>query len=61
MSKVRGLFDEQFRLEKLSKKNDPLENLPDILILNFSEKRYQYFAMLMLTLPKVAGLVMMRF
>lgn len=27
MSKVRGLFDEQIRLEKLSKKEDPLEKL----------------------------------
>ena len=27
MSKARGLFDEQLRLEKLSKKQDPLERL----------------------------------
>jgi len=27
MSKSRGLFDEQIRLEKLSKKQDPLEKL----------------------------------
>ena len=27
MSKARGLFDEQIRLEKLSKKQDPLERL----------------------------------
>jgi hypothetical protein len=27
MSKDRGLFDEQMRLEKLSKKEDPLERL----------------------------------
>ena len=24
---TRGLFDEQFRLEKISKQNDPLEKL----------------------------------
>src|SRR4028118_1475821 len=27
MSKARGLFDEQFRLEQISKKQDPLERL----------------------------------
>ena len=38
MSKVRGLFDEQFRLEKLSKKNDPLEKLSRHIDFEFSRK-----------------------
>lgn len=38
MSKVRGLFDEQFRLEKLSKKNDPLEKLSKHIDFEFFRK-----------------------
>ena len=38
MSKVRGLFDEQFRLEKLSKKNDPLEKLSRHIDFEFFRK-----------------------
>lgn len=38
MSKVRGLFDEQFRLEKLSRKNDPLERLSSHIDFEFFRK-----------------------
>jgi hypothetical protein len=38
MSKVRGLFDEQFKLEKLSKKNDPLEKLSKHVDFEFFRK-----------------------
>ena len=38
MSKVRGLFDEQFRLEKLSKKNDLLKKLSRHIDFEFFRK-----------------------
>ena len=38
MSKARGLFDEQFRLEKLSKKQDPLERLANHIDFEFFRK-----------------------
>jgi len=39
MSKARGLFDEQVRLEKLSKKQDPLERLSSHIDFKFFRKR----------------------
>ena len=38
MSRSRGLFDEQFRLEKLSQKNDPLEKLTTHIDFEFFRK-----------------------
>ena len=38
MSKTRGLFDEQIRLEKLSKKRDPLERLSDYIDFEYFRK-----------------------
>lgn len=38
MPKARGLFDEQFRLEKLSKKRDPLEQLGSHIDFEFFRK-----------------------
>jgi IS5 family transposase len=38
MSKTRGLFDEQIRLEKLSKKQDPLERLSDHIDFEYFRK-----------------------
>jgi transposase, IS5 family len=38
MAKARGLFDEQIRLEKLSKKQDPLELLSDHIDFEFFRK-----------------------
>ena len=38
MSKTRGLFDEQIRLEKLSKKQDPLERLGSHIDFEFFRK-----------------------
>ena len=38
MSKARGLFDEQIRLEKLSKKQDPLERLANHIDFEFFRK-----------------------
>ena len=38
MSKARGLFDEQVRLEKLSKKQDPLEQLSSHIDFEFFRK-----------------------
>ena len=38
MSKARGLFDEQIRLEKLSKKQDPLERLATHIDFEFFRK-----------------------
>ena len=38
MSKPRGLFDEQIRLEKLSKKQDPLEQLGKHIDFEFFRK-----------------------
>ena len=38
MSKARGLFDEQFRLEKLSKKQDPLEKLSSYIDFEYFRK-----------------------
>jgi transposase, IS5 family len=44
MSKARGLFDEQIRLEKLSKKQDPLERLSSHIDFEFfREPLQQYF------------------
>ena len=38
MSKARGLFDEQFRLEKISKKQDPLERLSGYIDFEYFRK-----------------------
>ncbi|MEO5601584.1 MAG: hypothetical protein ABIR06_11725 [Cyclobacteriaceae bacterium] len=38
-STTRGLFDEQFRLEKISKQNDPLE-----VAIGLMNIAYNYFA-----------------
>lgn len=43
MSKPRGLFDEQMRLEKLSKKQDPLERLQQHIDFEFFGKPLQEF------------------
>ena len=43
MSKARGLFDEQIRLEKLSKKQDPLERLSDHIDFEFFRKPLRKF------------------
>jgi IS5 family transposase len=43
MSKARGLFDEQVRLEKLSKKQDPLERLSAHIDFEFFRKPLQQF------------------
>lgn len=43
MSKVRGLFDEQFRLEKLSKKQDPLERLNSCIDFEFFRQPLEKF------------------
>ena len=43
MSKARGLFDEQIRLEKLSKKQDPLERLNSYIDFEFFRKPLQKF------------------
>ena len=43
MSKARGLFDEQRRLEKLSKKQDPLERLSSHIDFEFFRKPLQQF------------------
>ncbi len=43
MSKVRGLFDEQIRLEKLSKKKDPLEQLVSHIDFEFFRKPLENF------------------
>jgi IS5 family transposase len=43
MSKVRGLFDEQIRLEKLSKKQDPLEKLNSHIDFEFFRKPLEKF------------------
>lgn len=43
MSKARGLFDEQIRLEKLSKKQDPLERLNSHIDFEFFRKPLQKF------------------
>ena len=43
MSKARGLFDEQIRLEKLSKKQDPLERLSTHIDFEFFPKPLQQF------------------
>jgi len=41
--KARGLFDEQVRMEKLSKKQDPLERLSDHIDFDFFRKPLQAF------------------
>lgn len=43
MSKVRGLFDEQERLEKLSRKQDPLERLSAHIDFEFFRKPLEEF------------------
>lgn len=43
MSKARGLFDEQIRLEKLSKKQDPLEQLSCHIDFEFFRKPMEKF------------------
>jgi IS5 family transposase len=43
MSKARGLFDEQIRLEKLSKKQDPLERLNSYIDFEFFRKPLEKF------------------
>jgi IS5 family transposase len=43
MSKARGLFDEQVRLEKLSKKQDPLERLSTHIDFEFFRKPLEQF------------------
>jgi IS5 family transposase len=43
MSKPRGLFDEQIRLEKLSKKQDPLEQLSRYIDFEFFRKPLEKF------------------
>jgi IS5 family transposase len=43
MSKARGLFDEQVRLEKLSKKQDPLERLSAHIDFEFFRKPLEQF------------------
>ena len=43
MSKARGIFDEQIRLEKLSKKQDPLERLSTHIDFEFFRKLLQQF------------------
>jgi IS5 family transposase len=41
MSKARGLFDEQFRLEKISKKQDPLERLSSYIDFEYFRKELE--------------------
>lgn len=43
MSKARGLFDEQIRLEKLSKKQDPLERLSSHIDFEYFRKPLEVF------------------
>lgn len=43
MSKARGLFDEQIRLEQLSKKQDPLERLSSHIDFEFFRKPLEKF------------------
>lgn len=43
MSKARGLFDEQIRLEKLSKKQDPLERLSSYIDFEFFRRPLKKF------------------
>lgn len=43
MSKARGLFDEQIRLEKLSKKQDPLERLNSHIDFEYFRKPLEKF------------------
>lgn len=43
MSKARGLFDEQLRLEKLSKKQDPLERLRSHIDFEYFRKPLEKF------------------
>jgi len=43
MSKARGLFDEQIRLEKLSRKQDPLEQLGKHIDFDFFRKPLEKF------------------
>jgi transposase, IS5 family len=43
MSKPRGLFDEQERLERLSKKQDPLERLSAHIDFEYFRKPLQQF------------------
>lgn len=43
MDKARGLFDEQFRLEKLSKQKDPLEKLSSYIDFEYFRKPLKKF------------------
>lgn len=43
MSKSRGLFDEQYRLEKLTKKKDPLERLSNHIDFEYFRKPLEKF------------------
>ena len=43
MAKPRGLFDEQIRLEQLSKKQDPLERLGSHIDFEFFRKPLEKF------------------
>ena len=43
MSKSRGLFDEQFRLEKLTKKQDPLKRLSSHIDFEYFRKPLEAF------------------
>jgi transposase, IS5 family len=43
MSKARGLFDEQIRLEKLSKKQDPLERLSSYIDFEYFRRPLEKF------------------
>lgn len=43
MSKAKGLFDEQIRMEKLSKKQDPLERLSSHIDFEFFRQPLRQF------------------
>ncbi len=43
MNKKRGLFDDQFRLEKLSKQKDPLEKLSSHIDFEYFRKPLKQF------------------
>lgn len=58
MSKARGLFDEQIRLEKLSKKQDPLERLSSHIDFEFFVQRWKNFSRSRQTFQKEAAHLM---
>ena len=43
MSKLRGLFDEQIRLEKISRQKDPLERLSSYIDFDYFRKPLQKY------------------